>query len=209
MPLSDVLDRGPVYTLWQAPFIRSKLRPVMNCSDFESCRRVLDLGCGPGVNTRFFRHARYTGLDWNSDYIQYARQKYSRDDSGREFIAADARTWQPQEGGEFDLVLANSFFHHIDDDSTDQILRRVSRSLSAGGHVHILDLVLPERSGIGRWLAERDRGDFPRPLSHWEELFGRHFESLTFEPFTIRMMGVGLWNMVHFRGQPKSSGEHQ
>jgi len=198
--LSDVLDRGPIYTAWQRPFINSKLKPVLSDAAFSTCRRVLDLGCGPGVNAPFFDHTDYTGLDWNDDYINYAKKRY-----GKKFISADARTWQPDSGDEFDLVLANSFFHHIDDENVDRILERLSHSLSDDGKVHILDLVLPEKHRIGRWLAKNDRGDFPRPLEQWHELFSRWFEPIQFEPYSINFMGVGLWQMVHFKGKSRTA----
>jgi SAM-dependent methyltransferase len=197
--LSDVLDHGPAYAIWQRPFINSKLRPVLQDRDFADCRRVLDLGCGPGINTPFFDHADYTGLDWNDAYIEYARKRY-----GKTYISADACTWQPDAGKEFDLVFANSFFHHIDDENVDRILERMSRSLSVDGVVHILDLVLPEKHRVGRWLAKNDRGDFPRSLDHWHELFSRQFEPLHFEPYSIDFMGLGLWQMVHFKGKPRT-----
>lgn len=195
---ANILDHAPVYQLWQSPFIRAKLEPVLKNGDLQSCRRVLDIGCGPGINAPFFEHAEYTGLDWNERYISHAQKRY-----GRNFISADARTFQPSPGEEFDFVLANSFFHHIDDDGVDSILNQVRKSLSPDGHVHILDLVLPEQSGIGRWLAVNDRGDFARPLNRWNELFTQHFTQVEFEPFSLNLFGVGLWNMVYFKGQAR------
>lgn len=196
--LSDVLDHGPAYRIWQRPFINSKLKPVLDDRDFSDYQRVLDLGCGPGINTPFFEHADYTGLDWNSAYIEYARKRFDR-----AYIIADACQWQPEPGKEFDLVLANSFFHHIDDLNADQILERMSHCLKAEGTIHILDLVLPDHHRIGRWLANRDRGDFPRKLDHWRELFSKHFEPLNFAPYSVDLLGVGLWQMVHFKGKTR------
>ncbi|MDA0283698.1 MAG: class I SAM-dependent methyltransferase [Planctomycetota bacterium] len=170
----------------------------MRNGDLQSCRRVLDIGCGPGINAPFFEHADYTGLDWNDRYISDAQRRY-----GRNFISADARTFQPSPGQEFDFVLANSFFHHIDDGGVDSILKQLGKSVSSDGHIHILDLVLPEQPGIGRWLAINDRGDFARPLPRWEELFTRHFAKIEFEPFSLNLLGLGLWQMVYFKGKPR------
>lgn len=197
--LSDVLDLAPAYRVWQRPFINSKLKPVLKDETFSKSRRVLDLGCGPGINAPFFDHTDYTGLDWNDDYIRYAKKRY-----GKKFISADARTWQPESDEKFDLVFANSFFHHIDDENTDRILERLSHSLSGNGTIHILDLVLPERHRLGRWLAKNDRGDFPRPLEQWHDLFSKWFEPLSFEPYSITCMGIGLWQMVHFKGKSRA-----
>ena len=76
--------------------------------------------------------------------------------------------------------------------------------LDTSRHIHILDLVLPERPSISRTLAKADRGDFPRPLIQWNELFAEHFKVVQFEPYPLTMCGVTLWNMVYFKGRLKS-----
>ena len=45
-------------------------------NDVASVRRVLDVGCGPGTNTRYFEHADYLGLDINRGYIESARRRF-------------------------------------------------------------------------------------------------------------------------------------
>jgi len=38
--------------------------------------KVLDLGCGPGTCSYLFKPEDYTGIDIDSDYIDFARNKY-------------------------------------------------------------------------------------------------------------------------------------
>ena len=67
----------------------------------------------------------------------------------------------------FDFVLVNSFLHHVDDSTAKSILANLSRLLTDDGHVHILELILPQSASIPLFLARADRGEFPRPLEKW------------------------------------------
>jgi hypothetical protein len=98
----------------------------------------------------------------------------------------------------------NSLLHHLDDDETESVLGSLSRVLSGDGHVHIIDLVLPDEQGIPRFLAMNDRGDYGRPFDRWREIFSKHFEPVVCDLFSIDMLGVSLWQLVYFKGKPLS-----
>lgn len=186
------------YRLWQAPFANAKLAPVLKHNDFSTIGRVLDVGCGPGTNCRYFEDCDYTGMDINPQYIDYARRTF-----GRNFVVQDVCTFQAAPNERFDFVLINSLLHHLDEAATDRILDQVSKLLASGGHVNIVDLVIPEEVGMPRWLAANDRGDYPRGLDQWQDIFERHFQSVVFEPFPIKLVGLELWALVYFKGGPK------
>jgi SAM-dependent methyltransferase len=190
------MDRVTAYRLWQAPFAEAKMAPVRRHNDFSKIRRVLDVGCGPGTSTRHFAHADYLGLDFNPGYIAYARRRY-----GRPFVVADLLTYRAPADSRFDFILANSLFHHIDLDNTHRILQRLAESLTKDGHIHILDLVMPEEPSLARLLARWDRGAYPRPLADWRAVFGEHFEPVVVEPYPVSVLGVTLWNMLYFKGR--------
>jgi SAM-dependent methyltransferase len=196
--MSSVMESPTVYALWQAPFLNIKFDPIRKHNDLSTVRRVLDVGCGPGTNTRFFTHADYVGLDINPAYIEQAKAKYKRN-----FIVADVCTYSPPPEEHYDFVLLNSLLHHLDDQAADRILRALRDIIVEGGAVHIIDLVLPDERNIARYLARNDRGDCPRPLPAWKELFSRHFEPVVWEPFPVGMAGLELWRMVYFKGRPK------
>jgi SAM-dependent methyltransferase len=193
-----VMENVSAYRIWQAPFAEKKLEPILRNNDLGAVRRVLDVGCGPGTNTRHFAGCDYLGVDLNERYVAYAREKF-----GRKFVAADVTTSAIGDGGKFDFVLCNSFFHHVDDSGTRRILEHLATLLTEDGHVHVLDLVLPDRPSIGRMLAKLDRGDWPRPLAAWRELFTQAFEPVIFEPYPLKGFGVTLWNMVYFKGKAR------
>lgn len=191
-----LLEQAHLYRLWQAPFAAEKLRPVFEENDLTKVRRVLDVGCGPGTNTAYFRHADYLGIDINPRYIEWARRRH-----GREFLVADIRTYSFPEDRKFDFVLLNSFLHHVDAAEAGRILGGVQRSLATDGWVHILDLVMPAEPSLARWLARHDRGAFARSLGTWRELFGSFFEIRLLQPYTLSRLGVPLFNMIYCKGR--------
>ena len=195
---SSLMENVSAYRLWQAPFCEQKILPLRNHNDLENVRSVLDVGCGPGTNTAHFHHADYVGLDVNKSYIEYARRHY-----GRTFIAVDVCSYIPPLGSHFDCILVNSFLHHIDDDNTVKILSKLKNLLTADGYIHVLDLVLPDKPSVARFLARCDRGDYARPLERWQSLFDQSFERMIFEPYSLTAFGISLWNMVYFKGKAK------
>jgi SAM-dependent methyltransferase len=193
--LTRFLEHSSVYRLWQRPFAAAKFAPVLAANRFESIRRVLDVGCGPGTNAGWFAHTEYLGLDWNPRYIEAARKRHKGN-----FIVADVTRYNVTERDRFDFILVNSLLHHLDDEATGRLLRHLSGLLAVDGHVHILELVRPDRSYIAGRLAEWDRGDFPRPLDHWRAIFNSAFQPVLFQPYSVGIGGVALWEMVYFKG---------
>lgn len=191
----NALANPTVYRLWQAPFAEAKFRPVRRHNDLTQVRRVLDVGCGPGTNAALFKDNDYLGLDLNEEYVRQARERF-----GRPFEVADVCTYEADEQERFDFILLNSLLHHIDDDGVTNILSQLGRQMTPDGHVHIIDLVLPDRKCPARTLALADRGDFARPLEAWQQLFEAHFEPVVFEPFPVKLGGVTLWQLVYFKG---------
>ncbi len=195
---SGLMENTTAYRLWQAPFADAKIGPLLRHNDFSRIRRVLDVGCGPGTNCLYFKTCDYTGFDINPSYIEYATRRF-----GRHFVVQDVCTFEANPSERFDFVLLNSLLHHLTDDETNRILGRIGPLLTPDGHVHIIDLVMPLKRGIPRWLAANDRGDYPRLLSCWRDIFERHFESIVFEAYPISLLGFDLWNLVYFKGKPK------
>ena len=171
---------------------------MLRHNDLGSVRRVLDVGCGPGTNTHHFDGVDYLGIDVNERYVAYARRRYSRD-----FVVGDAIEFTVPAGERFDFVLINSFLHHVPDAAVRRLLAHLSSVLTDEGHVHVLELELPEQPSVARLLARVDRGDHPRPLQAWRELLTESFEPVIFEPYGLGGAGVTLWNMVYFKGRAR------
>jgi len=193
---ASALERTWVYRAWQAPFAGQKFLPVLAHNSMHNVRRVLDVACGPGTNTRFFANADYLGIDFNERYIDDARKRYRRN-----FVVADVRNYIAAPEDRFDFVLVNSFLHHLDTNDTLAILTHLKSLLTQDGHIHMLELVLPEKASVARALAHWDRGRFARPLEEWRTLFESLFEPVVFEPYRLTGLGATLWNMVYFKGR--------
>lgn len=193
-----ILENTNVYRLWQAPFAEKKFAPILAHNDLRQVRRVLDVGCGPGTNTPYFSHTRYLGIDHNLRYLEYAHRRYRQD-----FLAADITHWALAPTARFDFALINSLLHHVDTPSVRRILSQLCALLTDDGHVHIIDVVLPKRPSIARFLTRQDRGEFARPLQDWKEIFTEAFETVVFEPFELTGLGVTLWQLVYFKGRAR------
>lgn len=196
--VASLLEQPLVYRLWQAPFQRAKLAPFLEATRGRMPRRVLDVACGPGTNTALFADSEYVGVDINPEYVRYASRRHPH----RFEVANAAQELLPGEAP-FDLVLLNSFLHHLATDEVHAVLRRVAQLLKPGGRVHILDLVLPETAGLPLLLARADRGPYARPLAEWRTLFESHFTTQAFAPYPLGVGPLTLWNMVYFRGGPR------
>jgi SAM-dependent methyltransferase len=191
----SLLEHSSVYRAWHTPFADQKFAPVLAHTPMGRVRRVLDVACGPGTNTKFFTGAKYLGRDFNERYIQDARRRY-----GRDFLVAGVRNFTAAPEDRFDFILVNSFLHHLDDRDTLAILTHL-RSLLTENHIHMLELELPEKPSIARLLARWDRGKFARPPEEWPSLFEGLFEPVVYEPFPLTGIGVTLWNMVYCKGR--------
>jgi len=196
----SILEQTLVYRVWQAPFAGQKFVPVLKHNDLGRVRRVLDVACGPGTNAGYFAQSDYVGIDLNERYIQDARRRH-----GREFIAVDARQYTAAPADRFDFILVNSFLHHLNTEDVIRLLSHLRTLLTEDGHIHILELVLPEEHySIARLLARWDRGKFARPIEEWKAIFGELFEQVVFEPYPLTGGGATLWNMVYFKGRRQS-----
>jgi len=193
-----LMENPHIYRLWQSPFAELKFAPILAHNDLHQVRRVLDVACGPGTNARHFAATGYLGIDSNAGCIEYARRRYKRD-----FLLADVTKYEADPGERFDFILLNSFLHHVDMYVARGILAHLRTLLTDDGHVHILDLVLPERPSIARFVARMDRGEFPRPLQEWLQLVTGIFEQVVLEPYRLTALGATLWNMVYFKGRSK------
>ena len=197
--LERLLAKPIVYRTWQAPFVHKKLDPLRKRLDLMEVGRVLDMGCGPGTNAFLFQGESYVGVDLNSDYIRYARRKFAGT-----FEVWDVTRPGPQLGA-FDTVLVNSVFHHLTDMETVNVLRSLARLVNENARIFIIDLVLPDSRGLPRLLARLDRGHYPRRSDHWLRLFGDHLAITYTEAFSVKLMGVRLWELLLVEARLKAS----
>ena len=195
----SLLEHSSVYRAWQMPFAGQKFAPVLAHNSLDRVRRVLDVACGPGTNTKYFAGVDYLGIDINEHYVHDARRRH-----GRNFLVADVRNYVAAPGDRFDFILVNSVLHHLDTKDVLSILAHLKSLLTEDGHIHMLELVLPERPSAALSLARWDRGKFARSREEWQSLFEGLFEPVVHEHYQLTGLGVTLWNMVYFKGKSRT-----
>lgn len=91
---------------------------------------ILDLGCGPGWDTLYFRGRGYhvTGVDLSSGMLEEARQRVP----GNAFVQADMRRL-PLQSGSFGAVWACASLLHLPKESAMLALAEIARVLAPGG----------------------------------------------------------------------------
>ncbi len=100
----------------------------------DGAKRVLDLGCGPGLYTeRLARHGhRCVGVDFSPASVAYARRQAETLGLECRYLEADLRTADPGTG--FDLaLLVFGELNAFPPEEAREILHRARSSLVAGG----------------------------------------------------------------------------
>lgn len=116
-------------------------------------KRVLDLGCGPGILTDYFKRkgARISGIDISEKEIEIARSEFS----GIDFKVASAYKL-PYPKDAFDVVVSSWVIHYLD---FDKVLKEVHRILKRGGFLvfstnNPLQEVTRHKKGQPRFIRE-------------------------------------------------------
>jgi SAM-dependent methyltransferase len=151
-------------------------------------RRVVDVGCGPGLlaPTAVSRGFAYLGVEPDPAFIAVGQRRYR--DAGATFCRATVTTMDVKLGPA-DIVVVNGVAHHLKDQEMDRLLC-VSRD--AGALVICDHHRQPGELGImASALQAADRGRFIRDFSYFQRLAG--FELRAAELFRIDMLGMPLW----------------
>ncbi len=199
---ASLLEHTFVYRMWQAPFAEQKFAPVLAHNDLGAVRRVLDVACGPGTNTGHFANSDYLGIDLKRNAIFGTRMRVRNAISSSQTFALFEFVER------ISLILVISFLHHLANPEVAAILTHLRTLLTEDGHIHFLELVMPQQASIARWLARSDRGKYARPLEEWEHIFGGFFDPVVVEAYPLVGFGATLWNMIYFKGKsntPSSS----
>lgn len=133
--------------------------------------RIIDLGCGTGLLTRTLTGAgrQITGVDPSPTMLRYARRQPGAD--GVTWIDGDARALEPSADTDL-LICAGNAFMHIGGDELVETLRRIGRTLVAGG-VLAFETRNPAHREWEQWTpaaTKRTRGTAFGQLTEWLEV---------------------------------------
>lgn len=121
--------------------------------------KVLDLGCGPGTSTHFFRKEDYLGIDIDAAYINAAKSRYPA--YSFECIDFTSLTIQSNlvPSGGFDLILAYGLMHHLDDTLCKQFFKKSHELLQPNGCIICFDgCIYPNQLKRKSFIVKADRG---------------------------------------------------
>lgn len=132
----------------------------MQAFKLEDGRKVLEIGCGPGALAealgRWYPRCQISGVDRDSNFIRYAREKVP----GIDFLEGDA-TALPFPDGSFDVTISNTVAEHIEPGKfygeQNRVLKEngVCLVLSARRGIHISAPCVGELTEFEREIWER------------------------------------------------------
>lgn len=202
-----ILEIPFIYKLSQAilaPGLPRLLAPIFRELFNKPTQRVLDVGCGPELNTPE-PPAILVGVDINESYIRRYTGGFADEDpklilapptSRRRLGYVASADHLPFGDGLFDEARSFGLFHHLPDSQTARALQEMNRCLQPGGRIVILDNVWPTRVWTRplAWLTRRfDRGAFVRKQEELLRLFQDSCPgSWTWERYTYTYTGLEL-----------------
>ena len=141
-------------------------------SNINADSRILDLGCGTGEFSVFFQGFDYTGIDIESNYIDYAKKNY---DGQFELMDASHMLF---EDNTFDIIVVFGVFHHINNEICLQIFDEMNRVLKKNGRIIIMEDVDVESKLdiLGNILRKYDKGNYIRKKNEYLQLFKQKFK---------------------------------
>jgi trans-aconitate 2-methyltransferase len=115
-------------------FADERIRPckdLVSRIEIRDCRRIIDLGCGPGNSASVLAdrwpNADIAGLDSSDAMIDVARKEQPH----RRWIASDIWDWARTEQAQFDLVFSNAALQWVSDHAS--LYPRLLERLAGGG----------------------------------------------------------------------------
>ncbi len=168
--LHAILSHPAIYSAFQSlmgshqarlEFVSDYVHPKQNDS-------ILDIGCGPAEILDYLPDVVYYGFDISQAYISKAKEKYG--DKGQ-FICKNLKPVDIENLLPFDIVMAISVLHHLDDMDAANLLNLAYHSLKPGGRLVTVDpCLVPGQNLIARFLINHDRGQNVRTREGYKSL---------------------------------------
>lgn len=131
---------------------------------YHGQRRVLEIGCSLGLDSRHFanKDCEFLGLDIDPDAVAVANRTYAKRPHMR-FVCMDVHDLHPAPEDRFDLILVSGVCHHLPDAPLTALLEQAGRLLADDGRLALIDYAPPERPGLlERFFLRFDDGQHIR-----------------------------------------------
>ena len=194
--ISKILEVPFFYSVWSKNLTAQKISFLTKMLPATKGLSVLDVGCGPGSNTHLFSPFEYTGVDINPEYIKVAQKQFP----DCKFLIQDAQALDFPEYS-FDLVVANSFFHHLSDSDSHKIFEKLRGILKHDGTLILSEPLIPEENKVLPYiLMKLDRGKFFRTYDQYCKTFQGFFDIDQAARYSLKIVGsVTGWTMLLFK----------
>ncbi|MFQ3368167.1 MAG: SAM-dependent methyltransferase [Methylophilaceae bacterium] len=171
--LHRLLEIPLVYNFVQWIFAHKKTRNawLRLVGDHEG-KKILDVGCGPGKESIFFRNSKkYIGIDFSKIYINSAKIHYSK---YGDFYCCSIEKIDKLPIKDIDLVVLKGVFHHLPDDVIDKFLLKIKGKMSAKGTICSVDPFFAEKKIFANIFVCLDRGKFVRKVDDLTGIISNH-----------------------------------
>ncbi len=112
--------------------------------DTERPIKMLDIAAGHGLFgiafAQQYLNIEVTALDWAA-VLEVAQENARRAGVGDRYHLLPGSAFDVDYGSGYDIVLLTNFLHHFDPATNETLLRKVYRSLNAGGRAVTLEFV--------------------------------------------------------------------
>ena len=152
-------------------FIQQTITPMVRA-------RVLEVGCGPGINSEAFsKTISFVGYDISQSYIDHARQRYG---DHAEFYAAPVGKLRELQLEPFDVVIALAVLHHLSDEDIANLCDEVADVLTPDGFFVTTDPCFSvDQSRFANFVASCDRGQHVRHAEGYSKLLETRFSKVS------------------------------
>jgi SAM-dependent methyltransferase len=200
LPIWDprkLLESPQVYNLFQRFVGGNKGRQVFIAKYIlpRKPNRVLEVGCGPGTNCRSFPDGTaYVGCDCDNGYIAYAKKQFGK---RAEFYAVPVGQLRQLGVPPFDMIIALSVLHHLNDEEVLTLSDEVHDLLKPGGLFITADpCFMTGQSKLERFITSCDRGKFVRFPEDCMKLLGKRFPRVTWETMRSRLPRIPCTGVI-------------
>ena len=151
-------------------FIEQTIAPMVKS-------RILEVGCGPGINSEAFpKNISFVGCDISQSYIDHAKQHYG---DHAQFYATPVGELRELQLERFDVVMALAVLHHLSDDDIVKLCDEVADLLTPGGFFVTADPCFSvDQSRFSNFIASCDRGQHVRYGEEYSKLLEKRFSKV-------------------------------
>ena len=136
--LRSILSNPFIYEFFQNFMGMNKVRKefVAKYVSTHNVKSFLDIGCGPAEILAFLPELEYHGFDISESYIQNAKDRYGdRGIFNAQYLTNDSLKNLPS----FDVALMFGVLHHLDDETSKDMIQLSKNALRKGGRLLTID----------------------------------------------------------------------